>query len=249
MKKINNLLLFVAAFFLGMFVCVFFFKSQGKKYEDNEKLVLNLLKKQNDNLSWLAGRYLKYSTEQAADTTMYQIMFLKDMNSVSNYFNTILSTKKYDLFSIDTVKLLLENSIRLNNLSEEIKQISFQNNTPIEKELYLNLYYNIILNNCFEVYHSNCSFTVGNMDCVFVPKKDTVKMGDYYEARIYFAIKDITHTYRIADTADYSKIIFEGDVYREKAITKGLNTRKGLLPFFNNDATLCLPVEFSFYVE
>jgi hypothetical protein len=90
---------------------------------------------------------------------------------------------------------------------------------------------------------------VADWECVFVPQKDTVNIGDFYEARIYFTVKDMTLTYRITDTIDWQKIISVGDVYREKATTKGLNRREVLLPFFNGFETICFPAEFSFYVK
>jgi len=246
MKKLNNIFVFIAAFFLGICLCLLFFKFQERK--NNEKAVLSLLKEENNSLSWLAEVYLRESIKRSADTTMREILFLKDMKLMSNYFNTILSSKEYDSFSVDTVKSILNNSIRLNDLYEKIKQISFQNNTPIESEFYLNLYFNIILNNCFELYKRD-ALIAGEWECVFVPKKNTVKKGDYYEAQIYFTVKDITKTYTIADTADFNKIISVGDIYKEKATTKGVNTREVNLLFFNGIGTIGFPVEFSFYVE
>ena len=247
MKKINsNILVFVIAFFLGMLVCILFFKFQRK--EDNEKLALNLLKEQNNNLSRWAGYYLNESLKESMDTTMSEILLLKNMDLVSNYFNTILISKKYDSFSTDTLKSILESSYRFDELYEKINQILFQNSTSIEKEWYVNLYYNIILNECFRFY-KRYALIVTKEECVFIPTKDTVKIGDFYEARIYFTVKDFTQTYKITDTMDIPNIISVGDVYREKATKKGLNTRTGLLPFFNGFETIYYPVEFEYYVK
>jgi hypothetical protein len=249
MKKRGNIFVFVVAFFLGILGCVLFFKFQGKKdNNENRKLVLNLLKEENDNLFRWAERYLDESVKQSADTTRHEIFLLKDMISISNYFNAILSSKEYSSFSIDTVQSILENSIRLNDLHEKIKQISLKNNTSIENEWYINLWLSIVLNRCFILYRER-ALMIGDLECVFVPKKDTIKIGDFYEAHIYLVIKDITQTYRIADTIDCQKIISVGDIYREKAITKGLNRREVLLPFFNGFETICFDAEFSFYVK
>jgi hypothetical protein len=249
MKKRGNIFVFVVAFFLGIFVCVLFFKFQGK--EDNNvdgKLVLNILKEENNNLFRWAKRYLDESVKQTTDTTRHEILLLKNMILMSNYFNAILSSKEYNSFSIDTVQSILENSIRLIDVHEKIKQISFKNNTSVENEWYINLCWSIVLNRCFILYREH-ALMIGDLECVFVPKKDTIKIGDFYEAHIYLAIKDITQTYRITDTIDCQKIISMGDVYREKVTTKGLNRREVLLPFFNGFETICFPAEFSFYVK
>ena len=245
--RAGNILVFVVAFFLGMLVCVSFFKFQGGK--NDEKLVLNLLKEQNNNLSWLTEKHIEESIKYSADTTRQEILLLKDMNMVSNYFNDILSSKEYDSFSIDTVKAILDNSIRWVEYHEKIKQISLKQNTSIENELYLNVFLNIILNKCFRLYKEYALMvSLGEYECVLVPIKKSVKTGDFYEAKIYFSVKDFSQTYTIVDTVDF-QTISEGDVYREKATTKGLNTRNGLLRFFNGYETLYFPVEFSFYVE
>ena len=242
----SNVGIFVIAFFLGVLVCVLFFEFYEKK--SSEKLALNLLKEQNNSLSIWAKSYLRESVNKSADTTMSEIVLLKNISLVSNYFNTILSSKKYDSFSTDTVKSILEESIRLDNLYKNIKEISFQNSSSIDKEWYINLYFNIILNECFEFYKRD-ALMVSSGECVFIPKKDTVKIGDFYEAQIYFTVKDFTQIYKITDTMDIPNIMSIGDVYIEKATKKGLNTREGILPFFNGLETFYIPVEFSFYVE
>ena len=84
--------------------------------------------------------------------------------------------------------------------------------------------------------------------CMVIPTSDTIKQGDYYEAEVYFAIKDIGNTYTLIFLPDTSIQI--KDVYREKAITPGQNTRQGLIPFSNADGREFLfPVEFSYYVK
>ena len=94
-------------------------------------MALNLLKEQNDSLSWRAERYLRESIEHSADTTMYEIILLKKINLISDYFNTILSLKKYDSFSTDVLKSTLEDIYRFDDLYGKINQISFKNSTPI----------------------------------------------------------------------------------------------------------------------
>ena len=252
MKRVSNILVFIIAFFLGMLVCVMLFRFQEKK--SDEKLALNILKEQNNDLSFKAWKFLEIFREDGIDSTEKRFLLLKKMGTISNYFNAVLSSKKeYNSFSLDTIKSILNINDRfsyvyLGDFYEKAEKISVQNNTHIENEWYINLCFNIILNRCFEEYRE-ISLIMGHGKGVAVPKKDTVKIGDFYEAEIYFAVKDMTLKYKLVDTADFQKIIFEGDVYREKATTKGLNTRKGLLPFFNGEETFYFPVEFSFYVK
>jgi hypothetical protein len=155
------------------------------------------------------------------------------------------SKKKYEFFSMDTIKSILENSVYLDNFYKDVEQPLPLNNTLIENELYINLCFNVILKKCFEKFRE-FSLIVGWGECIVVPTKDTVKIGDFFEANIYFSIKDLSQTY-IIEFDDGT--IFKGDVYKEKTRTKGLNTRRGLFPFFNGETTLLYPVEFSYYVK
>ena len=265
MKKKGDIFVFVMAFLLGMLVCFFCFFNKNNEKKNNEDLVLNILKTENNNLSFKAGKLLRLFVRNDIDTTSrlfllwndidtttaHQFFILKKMDLISNYFNTILSSpKEYDFFSIDTIKSILTDSliyVYLDDFYEKAEKISINNNTLIEKEWYINVCFNIILNRCFETYKEKSLMTAfGWEDCVFVPKKDTVKIGDFYEADIYFSVKDLSQTYTI-EFEDGT--IFKGDVYKEKATKKGLNTRTGYLVFFNGETTTGFPFEFSYYVK
>jgi len=252
MKKVKNILMLIAAFILGMLVCFFCFFDKNNEKKNNEELILNILKEENNDLSCKVDRLLwLFTREGVVDTTVQEFILLKSMNLISNYFKTILSSeKKYSSFSLDTIKSITEDSITyvyIGNFYETAEKILPKKNTPIENEWYINLCFNIILNRCFEEY-KRYSLTMrwGDEECLFVPKKDTVKIGEFYEADIYFSIKDLTRTYSL-NFEDGT--IFKGDIYKEKTITKGLNTRKGELYFFNGEMNIGFPFEFSFYVK
>jgi len=251
MKKVNNILMLVTAFVLGMLVCFFCFSNKSNEKKNNEDLILNILKERNDYLSFKTEKLLKIFTENGIDTTAQQFLLLKKMDLISNYFGTILSSKKnYNSFSIDTIKSILGGSyVDL----EDFYKIYPQNNTLIENEWYINLCFNIILNRYFEIYNEN-SLMINWGECIVIPVKDTVRIGDFFEADIYFSINDLKRTH--ATNFQVDTILFDsnytflaGNIYKEKAITKGLNTRKGLFPFFNGETTDYYPVDFSFYVK
>ena len=241
----------IAAFIFGMLVCFFCFFNKSNEKKNNEELVLNILKEENNYSSFKVGKILRIFARNDIDTTDPQFLLLEKMDLISNYFNTILSSpQKYDIFSLDTIKSILKDSVvyvSMGNFYEMVEKISVKNNTLIENEWYINLCFNMILNRCFETYKEYSLMTAFGLErCVFVPKKDTVKIGEFYEADIYLSVKDLTRTY----TLNFEDgTTFKGDIYKEKAITKGLNTRKGELYFFNGETSFGFPFEFSYYVK
>jgi hypothetical protein len=247
MKKANNIIVFLVSFFLGILVSFFYFFNKENK--NNDKLVLNILKEENNDISFRAKKLLSIFTENSIDTTVQEFLLLKKMDLLSDYFNTVCSSnKEYNYFSIDTIKSIINDSsvyVYLEDFYEIAEKVSPQNNTLIENEWYINLCFNVILNRFFRKY-KELSLIIGWEDCVVKSKKDTVEIGDFFEGNIYFSIKDLTRTYTIKFD---DGTVYKGDVYKEKTVKKGLNTRKGEFYFFNGEISYGYPIEFTFYVK
>jgi hypothetical protein len=83
-------------------------------------------------------------------------------------------------------------------------------------------------------------------DCICVPEKDTLKIGETYKTKIYLSITDLSKKHQIEMD---NEIKLNDNVYIEKVTKSGLNKRKGLFKYFNGYETRNYPIEFSFYVK
>ncbi len=250
MKKLSLLFAFISGVIVSA-LC-FFYPLESK----NEEVVLNMLT--TSNMELLEKQTLLYEQLVEKDTNSFseRLLLLNKMKDISRYCNSILDSKKYDSFSIDTLKAIIsdslydihaDNFIRWEPFYETAGQMKLSKRTQKANEYYINMCLHIALEKCMEKYREFALMTDWGK-CMVIPTSDTIKQGDYYEAEVYFAIKDIGNTYTLIFLPDTSIQI--KDVYREKAITPGQNTRQGLIPFSNADGRIFYyPVEFSYYVK
>jgi hypothetical protein len=144
------------------------------------------------------------------------------------------------------IKTILKDYVYLDDFYSDVELIDIRYNTIEEKKLYIDLCYNIIINRCLAEYQES-SIMVGAFEGVsIIAPNDTIRAGDFFEAKIYFSVRDLTLNYNI-ELED--SVFFSGDIYKEKAIKKGLNTRKGRLIYLNGRKELIFPFEFSYYVK
>ncbi len=222
----------------------------------NQKLVLEMLTTSNREL--LEKKKLLYDQRIDRDTnpTCQDLLLLRKMDEAANYCNDILSTKKYHQFSIDSLQSIFNDSlcdfysndfIQWELYHQTEKNIYFSKYAQKSNECYVHLCLHMILEKCLEKYRETALMT-GWGECLVIPKSDTVKMGEFYEAEVRFNIKDLGETYTIVLLPD--KIVKIKDIYKEKATEQGQNTRQGLISFSNADGKeFFYPVKFSYYVK
>lgn len=230
-----------------------FFHSWESK---NQKIVMYMLIESNKEL--LEKKKLLYEqlVERNINPAHKEFLLLNKMDKAADYCNTVLSTKKYYQFSVDSLKSIINDSLYDIHLDDLIqwelfnltsKKITLLKCTPISNEIYIRLCLHILLEKCLEKYRES-ALVSGWGEAIVIAKSDTVKMGEFYEAEVHFSIKDLGETYTIVFLPD--KTVKIKDVYREKATMQGQNTRNGLISFSNADGKiLYYPVVFSYYVK
>ncbi len=250
MKKLSLLFAFILGVFVGA-LC--FFHSLASK---NETVVLNMLTNSNKELIEKLKLLYEHLAETDTDSLSKRALLLKKMDDLTHYCNSILNSKQYYSFSIDTIKAIICDSlydiheddfIQWEPFYEIAEQMTLSKRTQKANEYYINMCLHIALEKCLEKYRESALMTDWGK-CIVIPKSDTIKQGDYYEAKVYFTIKDIGDTYTIVFPPDESIQI--KDIYKEKAVNLGHNKRQGLIPFSNADGRIFYyPVEFSYYVK
>jgi hypothetical protein len=224
----------------------------------------------NDNNSTISNEvriYLSQMEKYGMDIHGKEFATMTKANAAADYFEDILSSEeKIKTFSLSKVKSILEDnkSIYLDDFYANANRINVSNNTTEDITLYISTCYNIILSRCLEAYHES-SLATGELEGVFfIPTKDVVTMGDTFEAKICFSVKDLTLQHKLKfDNVNQENLpsqdklvfdnddttIFKGNIYKEKAIQKGLNRRKGYLVYLNGRDNIFFPFEFSYHVK
>ena len=252
MKKKAILIAFMFIVIVSMSILCLFYSRESK----NQKLVLEMLIISNKEL--LEKKKLLYDqlVDRDINPTSQYLLLLKKMDEVSNYCNDVLSSKKYYQFSIDSLHSIMNDNlydihsddfIQWNLFNQTAKKITFSKCTSKSEEYFIHLCLHIILEKCLEKYRETALMT-GWGECLVIPKSDTVKMGEFYEAEVRFNVKDLGETYTIVFLPD--KIVKIKGIYKEMATKQGKNTRQGLISFSNADVKdFYYPVEFSYYVK
>ena len=265
MKKYFLLsVVFIIAFIMGLLVQKYL---QANKDISFHKTVLKIV---NDNNTMIANdvrAYLSQMKEYGIDTNNKEFRIITQADSIVHYFEDILLSKeKINTFSLSKIKSILENNrtINLDDFYSIANSIDLSNKTPEDAMLFISICYNIILDRCLAAYHQS-SLMVGGLEGVFfIPTKDAVNLGDTFQAKVCFSVKDLTLQHKLKfDNDSLNEIplqdklvfsnddttIFKGNVYKETATKKGLNNRKGYLIYLNGRDDIFFPFEFSYNVK
>ena len=265
MKKYFLLsVVFIIAFIMGLLVQKYL---QANKDISFHKTVLKIV---NDNNTMIANdvkAYLSQMEEYGIDTNSKEFRIITETISIINYFEDIvLSEEKINTFSLSKIKSILENNrnIHFDDFYSIANSIDLSNKTQEEAMLYINICYNAILNRCLDTYQES-SLMVGGLEGVFfIPTKDVVNLGDTFQAKVCFSVKDLTLQHKLKfDDDSLNEIplqdklvfsnddttIFKGNVYKEAATKRGLNNKKGYLIYLNGRDDIFFPFEFSYNVK
>lgn len=254
MKKYKQAFIYVFIFISGFIICYLCVfpnrKNTTRNVENGENLVLEILKEENKKVSIKKDALLNQLYEDDVDTTGYVFEVLKKMNILDSYCEKIFTDKSYSSFSIDSVISYVDDTLIRTDMDDFYRMIKSGykfNNSSFEGELFVNICKVVLMNRYLEKYRETALMT-GWGECRILPRKDTLKVGEMFEADICFCIKNVSNKFTMVFPD--KKIKMKDDVYREIAQVKGFNKRSCLIPISNGDGVnLYYPAEFVFYVK
>lgn len=181
------------------------------------------------------------------DTINEHFLYVTKMDSITNYFKDILnSPKKIHEFSLSEVCTSMTTDIYLEDFYAKAKEIDVRKLTTEEAKLFINLCDNFILKKYLLKYRNHYLISISSGKPLFVNKKNTLKIGEVFETKIYFETRDLANGFTI-ELENGNR--FKDSIYKEIAAKRGLNIRKGKLYYLTSKGLLGFPFEFSFYVE
>jgi hypothetical protein len=245
-KKILKGFAFIIILLLGMFIQKIITKVTDRN-SFFDTVIQEMIKESNEKFASDVKIKMSLLEDYNIDTNISEYIIIKKTNSIIDYFEYILSSdKKLATFSIERIKSILNDDIYLDDFYQNAELINPLYNTIEENRMYISLCFSMIVGRCMEAYQES-ALIVGIFDGVsMISPKDTVKLGDFFETKIYFSVRDLTLDYNIMFE---DNTIFRGNIYKEKAKKKGQNTKKGELVYINGRKELFFPFEISYYVK
>jgi len=246
MKRKNILIIIVSfiTFILGMTFQNYIITPKNNNFD---KQINEILVEDNRELHFDVFAMIGTLKDWGGDTTDNSFLLLKRIDSISSYFEYILSSsEEIYKFSLENIYIDFGHEIPIDLFYKKAKEVDINKLTLEEAKLYINVCRNIIIKKYLAKYNDIYSLTISKGRCLFVSKKDTIKLGDTYETKIYYEVRDLAKIFTIKLD---NGVFIKDTIYREIATKKGLNIRKGELYLLNNRKRLLLPFEFSFYVE
>lgn len=220
-----------------------------KKNKRIENQIIKLLKEDNESIRIDIYQRINSLNRYGGDTNSEIYNFLLKMDSIEKYFKKLHnSNNTINQYTFDYIYSIIQGDIPFSSMYEIAKEVNIEQLSTEEATLYLNLLNNILLRRYFMKYNENYSVGFSRGRCLFVPKNDTVKIGNVYENKIYIEIRDLAKSFTL-EFEDGNIYKDSDNIYREVATKKGLNVRRGELHYLDNWRRILLPFEFSFYVE
>lgn len=248
--KMKNIVIVIIACLISFIIGIKVQKYFNSKNENNfNKKIVSIFEYENGLLESTIYNRMSAIENWGGDTSAEYYLYLKKMLFVSNYFNNLLSSKN-EIYKIswEKVSQLTEHDIWAEFLYEKCKELDMKKPSPEEARLYVNLCYNVIMNKYFKRYNNRYSIASSGEKIVFSPKKEVVKLGETYQTSIYYDVRDLAKSLTV-EFEDGSIYKDTDNIYREVAIKKGLNVRKGMVHYLGHGVQRSYPFEFSFYVE
>lgn len=226
---------------IGVIVGIYLTPSKENKNSTNTQAILTILQNENKWLEAIFDDIIDYSNHAKVDKESGLSMLINDTQKATNSLNDLLKdTSKLEKLDKSTFDAILPNMLDRKTLTN----INFNGNMA-ENEIFINLYKHILLSRFLYEYRKS-SLMIEKAKCIVVPKRDTVNIGDTFDASIYFSITGLMS----GDIIEMDNgILLKDGHYHEVTKQKGINKRTGIYKWFNGWEIKYWPIEFEFYVK
>lgn len=228
-------------FSIGIVIGVYLIPQKENNKEIKTQSILPILQNENKWLGSTFDEIIAYSNIAKVDKESELSILINNTQKAINSLNTLLKNpSQLAKLNKNTLEDILPSIVDNTTLSN----IQFNENIA-DNEVLVNLYKHILLSRFLYEYRKS-SLMYEWAKCVVVPITDTLKIGDVYDATIYFTIKGLT-TDQIIEM-DNGVLLKDGH-YQEVAKQKGVNKRTGIYRCFNGWEIKHWPIKFEFYVK
>jgi hypothetical protein len=249
MKVRQVVFLCILCLFIGSISTIFVAKQYTINTSDEIKSII--YSQLNSNIRFID---VLYDRIMNIDTNLYGVAAVEECNNIFYFYRTyqavredILKNKKTNTISYRQFFKYIENRICIlqsdSCLLNVIKSVKKGNLSKEEKLFRIDIIMNQILHEYLLYNHTHAIPAYGKV--INYANKDTVKIGEIYQSKIFFEAFGFGNNLVIMENGDTLKDY----IFKEKPLKIGDNHRKGYYTLFTENGFAVYEVNINYYVK